>query len=292
MRRRYPDLGFPLYRKIIDQLSPGTNIGLHGLGEPTLHPNLVDMVQYSKTKGMYVYFNTNLSTNCLKLLSRIVRSGLDELRVSLSASSVHAYYAYTGRDCYNRVVNNLSHLISLRQGEARPLLRIVFVLSKNNMNQLLPLIDLCDQIGIEQLSVQLMQNWGNSDCRDYRQEYDTRKLAYIRQAIDNLDNKIQITLPPLFDEASHRHPLHPGQCQWPVNALWITAAGMVTPCCNLHEPAIHCLGDVSKQSLLDIWHGSRLSKFRLRYHADEVSACRTCPMHHGAFKKYQYLHGE
>ena len=100
--------------------------------------------------------------------------------------------------------------------------------------------------------------------------------------------RVQVVLPfpetgPVADAGAQ-----PGRCQWPFNATWITAAGDVTPCCNLHDPRHIRFGDAFREPLASIWRGRAYADFRARYRADAVAACRTCPVHYGQFKSYRY----
>src|SRR5207247_1873038 len=81
MRNLYRDIPPRLFRSLVDQLKPGTRLGLHGLGEPTLHKDLVELIGYAKGRGLYVYFNPNHTVTTEAQMRVFVEDGVDELQV-------------------------------------------------------------------------------------------------------------------------------------------------------------------------------------------------------------------
>lgn len=46
------DIPFDLFKHIIDRIDSRYNVTLTGWGEPLLHPQLMEMIAYTKTKGI------------------------------------------------------------------------------------------------------------------------------------------------------------------------------------------------------------------------------------------------
>lgn len=59
-------------------------IDLCGLGEPLLHPNVVDYVKYLTDKNFYSRITTNAHLLTKDLSDKLIKAGLNELRVSIS----------------------------------------------------------------------------------------------------------------------------------------------------------------------------------------------------------------
>ena len=81
------DMSWALFTRIVDQVPGLSRAVLHGIGEPMLVKNLPKMVRYLKDRGAYVLFNTNGTVLSEKNGRALIAAGLDELRVSLDASS-------------------------------------------------------------------------------------------------------------------------------------------------------------------------------------------------------------
>lgn len=82
MTRPVMDLDFNLYQRVIDECSKNKiySVSLYALGEPMLHPRIMQMIDYAKLKGIS-YVDT--STNATKDLKPLINSGLDEIIISL-----------------------------------------------------------------------------------------------------------------------------------------------------------------------------------------------------------------
>ena len=78
-------LDFEVYKRLIDE---GVQNGLcsikyNYLGEPTLHPQIVEMIEYAKAAGVLdVMFNTNATRLDAELSRRLIASGLDKHLIS------------------------------------------------------------------------------------------------------------------------------------------------------------------------------------------------------------------
>ena len=97
-RDRHGEL-FPmeLWRKIADECGAyGAWMRCTGGGEPMLHAQMVDMIEYAKAKGARVWLNTNGSMfgPTLKLrrkLERIMAVGIDLIEFSMDAADAETY---------------------------------------------------------------------------------------------------------------------------------------------------------------------------------------------------------
>ena len=75
-----------LFRKIIDE---GSEYKLWGVklsyrGEPLLHPDIAEMVDYAKKKGVLdIYFNTNGMLLDSRMCEKLIDAGLDRISVSV-----------------------------------------------------------------------------------------------------------------------------------------------------------------------------------------------------------------
>lgn len=293
MRNLYRDMPADRFRAIVDQLKPGTHLGLHGLGEPTLHKELVPLVRYAKDRGLYVYFNTNHTVATDAQMKGLVDAGLDEMRISMSAGTREGFEAYSGKDLFGALVDRTRRMVAIRGDRKRPLLRLIFVLTKASRSEFARVVALADELGVDELQVQTHLDWGKPPSADEPPgglgltvpEVEAMRPEIVAAASSALRVRVVLPFPPTGPIAEGAQP---GRCQWPFNATWITADGAVTPCCNLHDPRQIRFGDAFRDRLDQIWLGPEYEEFRARYRADAVDACRSCPVHYGQFKSYRY----
>src|SRR4051812_13867559 len=91
----------PLWQKIADEAGPyAAWLRCTGGGEPMLHPQMVDMVEYAKARGARVWMNTNGSMfgplpAYRRRLERLIAAGIDLIEFSMDAGDA-ATYAQAG----------------------------------------------------------------------------------------------------------------------------------------------------------------------------------------------------
>lgn len=106
-----------IYREIIDEIAMyDSSLRIFGWGEPLIHPQLIEMIEYAKYQNIEM---TNLITNGLALNEELslglVEAGLDVLEISLDAFTPKTYEKIRGsaRD-FDRIVRNVHRYIELR----------------------------------------------------------------------------------------------------------------------------------------------------------------------------------
>ena len=107
------DLGWDEFRAVVDQFPVLERVLLHGIGEPLLNRDLVRMVAHLKARGAAVLFNSNAITLSARLGEALIGAGLDEVRVSLDASTRETYARIRGVDAFDKVIANLERFAAL-----------------------------------------------------------------------------------------------------------------------------------------------------------------------------------
>ena len=79
-----PHMDFQVYQRTINKLKDLriVFVAIFG-GEPTLHPQLIDMIKYAHSKGRKVFLSTDITTVTTELLREIVKAGTDIICFSL-----------------------------------------------------------------------------------------------------------------------------------------------------------------------------------------------------------------
>ncbi len=93
------------------------------LGEPLLHPDLLEMIRYAKSAGLpSVEINTNAVALTPELSRGLVAAGLDEIVFSLDGIDAESYESIRLGASYEQVVENIEGFLRLRQeaGAKRP----------------------------------------------------------------------------------------------------------------------------------------------------------------------------
>lgn len=129
-----------LFKSAIDEIGDYVfSLYMYNWGEPLLHRQTPEMIQYAKTKEMNVVMSTNLS---LKLsdeyIDRLVRSGLDQLIVSLDGTTAETYVKYRLRGDFQLVCENMLRIQAVKKKLRLQKPEIVwqFLVFKHNEHQI------------------------------------------------------------------------------------------------------------------------------------------------------------
>lgn len=116
---------FDLVKKILDQATEHGLLAFNfgGLGEPTLHPQVLDIIRYAKDKGVV---DVNMHTNGTRLSPEFNRkfldSGLDRIIISLDSADKETYEKIRVGAQFDKVCTAVEDLV--RQRNAHPTSRM------------------------------------------------------------------------------------------------------------------------------------------------------------------------
>jgi hypothetical protein len=110
---------FPMniFTKIADEIGnyPWSILRFHGRGEPLLHPNYIEMIEYAKKAGVGTVTSfTNAILLDEKKTEQILNSGLDLLELSIDAYTEDLYRTFRGTNYFKQVVKNAENFIRAR----------------------------------------------------------------------------------------------------------------------------------------------------------------------------------
>jgi len=290
-REPQKDLGWEEFRRVVDQFPALDRVLLHGIGEPLLNRELPRMIGHLKARGATVLFNSNVITLGLRQGRALIEAGLDELRVSLDATTPATYARVRGVDAFARVVNNLERFAALR-GElatTTPRVSLWFTALRDNIEEIPGLVPLATSVGASAIHLQ-------------RLVYNGLGLATVEQSLYGGLHAREVALLEATNVAARAAgvefsasgatapevSLSPGDaarpwsaCRRPWTLVYVTVHGNALPCCiapwiteDYHGIV---LGNLFEQPLADIWWGERYVGFRQAIQTDEPpEPCRGC----------------
>lgn len=280
---------------ITDQLPELEQIFLHGIGEPLLNKELLEIIRHLKGRAVYVLFNSNGTLLSGQAQHGLIQAGLDELRISLDAASPQGYQKIRNSDKYEQVIENLRSFIMLQKQQrvTHPKLSLWFLGTKNNISELPGFVKLAAEIGIGEVYLQRLvyfqddNGYGLAKGSMTLQNSTDGSSALIEQS-QQMAAKLGIQFKAsglsrpsesLRGKAAAKLPW--GKCHRPSTLMYITANGNVLPCCispfSSADYASIILGNVFKESLTEIWSGSRYRNFRNEHQTETPpKCCRGC----------------
>lgn len=145
-------LNFNVVTELLDELADmGTGeIYLAGGGEPFLHPQIMEVVQQIKDRGMTCHINTNFTRVTKDTAQALIDMGIDHLIVSLWAASAQTYarlHPNKSAATFHQIKDVLGYLIDAKT--SRPYVKIYNVIFNQNYHEFDEMIDLALELGAD-----------------------------------------------------------------------------------------------------------------------------------------------
>jgi len=244
------DMDIGLFRAIIDQAAEHTQlVDLCLAGESLLHPQVFDAIEHVKARGMRAYLQTNGNPVDRATARRLAASGLDFLSFSIDGASAETYTAIRSGGDLARVERNLEGFIAeRRQAGSGPFTIVQLIAQRRNAMEL----------------EAFRHRWRDSGVDAVR----IKPLILNREHGERIGDQLLRPAPP------GPHP----PCVRTWRGLAVYWDGTAVPCCwdlDGCEP----LGNLTHDSLIDVWRGQTLSGLRRLQAAgryDEIPLCRSC----------------
>ncbi len=294
-------LSLSQFEAIVDQFPTVRRAVLHGVGEPLLNDELPEMVRMLKELGATALFNTNATLLDSEWASRLIESGLDELRCSIDGVNPETYARVRGAALLPKVIENLRRMVTLQRerGVERPRLSLWITVMRENLAEIPDLIRLAADVGVPEVHVQRLVYFldgGDKETglMDPAQAVfgvsDQRKEDILRRS-EELARQLGVTLRASggTDPHSSLARAEPGERPWsactrPWTTTYITANGNVLPCCispfaTTEYPSL-IMGNLFERPFAEIWNDEPYQGWReALLSSSPRKACSGCGVH-------------
>lgn len=260
--------------KIIDKLVDAEVFELVFTGgEPTLHPDFLNILSYALDKGLKASFITNANSMTKELAKKIARLGVQAAQISLHGSTEQLHDSLTHtKNSFQKAMRGIDYLIS--QGIH---LNLNMTVCKENKHDVFNTAKLAKEYGMKSFSMTRFiasgEGLANVDSIGLVKE----DLESILDQIEKIDKELGIELSvltpiPLCSISKPGLVLNRmSRCDGGISWCAISPAGKVRLCTNSNEIA----GDLNTESLEDIWQNS--STFMRCQNLEQVpDECKTC----------------
>src|SRR5580698_8723166 len=289
------DMSWQLFCSIVDQIPNLARAVLHGVGEPMLVKNLPRMVRYLKDRGAYVLFNTNGTVLNEKNGRALIEAELDELRVSFDAANAESYRAIRGKNYFHRILKNVRAFRELqeREGKVKPRVSAWLTGLHETIEQLPDFVRVAADTGVKEVYLQRLVFFAENAIGKARPDQALYEQLSGEEAI-HIDRAAAVAASLGVTFSASGAASEPGMslkrhdsgspwslCRRPWTVMYITANGRALPCCiapfSQRGYENYTLGDVTQQTLREIWQGPAYQAFRRALQSDKPpAACANC----------------
>lgn len=249
---------------IITQLASlcrGITIILTG-GEPTLHPNIVEICKMIKSFGFYIEINTNgsLLPDYPELLETV-----DIFNISLDGSKQEIHEALRGHGTYQRTLNAISFL-----QKKKAFFTIVPTITSRNIDDMPGLLIKYNELDCT-FRNNVFMKLGKGEINS-QLAVQPEKLCTLFHQIDRLrTDRKNIPFKKLIPDRYVRKIC----CGMGVCTISISPEGDVFPCQLMHIPAFK-MGNIHVSSIEDIYWNSSITDFLRGLNVIQFDKCKSC----------------
>lgn len=248
------DIEFGRFTQVIDALDDLRHIELQGEGEPLLHPDFFQMIQYARRRSpnVRISFITNGSLFTHDNISRIIDSSVNSILVSIESADEDEFRNIRGGKL-SKVKRGIKDLVD-RKNQSCSALKVGFAVTvlKQTVNQINTIGELYKQLGMDGGIV--IQRLQSMDC--YAQFYDSEMKDSIPNASDRArlkgliagDMALREALFAFSQEKNFYSDLFSSvrrgsnTCAWLENGLYMSANGIACSCCFIKDSQRDGLG--------------------------------------------------
>ncbi|MBI4710002.1 MAG: radical SAM protein, partial [Nitrospirae bacterium] len=285
------DMPREMFSNILDMLPHAYRVTLVGLGEPLLHPHIIDIIADASSRGRRVGIVTNAMSLDMALSKELIRAGLKSIAFSVDGSNQEtASFVRQGTD-FHRVIDNIKTFTELSAFKKHISTAVFTAVSAKTFQHLEQLIDVVAQLGVKVLmlsDLNFRQNVNDSLCKnaDDRVKLTVKNAityAFLKKlpvlSVHGLEEfglakryKNFLLLPPaqLYQRSATRT-----YCCSPWQTIPVDVHGIMTVCdCQPENIA----GNLFARPFSEIWNGKTMVQYRRRMLSlNPPAICKICP---------------
>jgi MoaA/NifB/PqqE/SkfB family radical SAM enzyme len=259
-------LSWEIFRKAEPFFKYASRVLFGGFGEAFLHPEYLQMLGEIKKSRTSVYVFTNGILLTEEVGRRLVDLQMDMVCVSLGGASRETYRKIRGVDALDTVAANLRAISEYKRakGARKPLLSFNIVAMKSLLPELEHIVLLARDAGVELIAFPNLVVQGaemRSESLWLNPEPAERAFAHAAGLAKFLG----------IEFVSPKFCISRSGCIDPFRRMNVNWDGTVMSCAMER----YLVGDLTEQSIGEIWNGTGLIALRRRLHDDGVE--RVCP---------------
>jgi len=262
-KRQKGSMPLALFKKAIDEISRFTyKVSLYNLGEPFLHNDIFEMINYASKKNISVSLATNGILLDQPRMIRLLDSGCEDLIFSLDAATSETYGKLRQGGDFQKLKENIAYLLRLRSqaGKLIPKVAANFIVTRENESEMADFQKLGESLGVDICSFSLL--W-KQDLGDSLHEKQTRELLPVSRPEFNR-----------YQNAAARKK----SCAWAWKKAVINWDGNVVACCYDYN-SLEVMGNIYAEPFKSIWNNRKFRRLRRVVKQDRRDSllCSQCP---------------
>lgn len=247
-------IGYDCFQGLVEELAGlgVKSVVLKGGGEPTVHPQINEMLDAVKDAGLDLGLITNGSLPHKRTADAILRCA-DWVRVSLDAANAHVHQQIHGTKDFHKIIRHVEYLAT---NTSRTLLGLNFVAEPRNHDQILSFAQMGKSLAVAYVNIRCVFDRENPLTEEVRAVM--RQQAAAAKAIE--DDRFKVMLGDFTESyltADADQPFPYKKCLGPNMVGVVGADSEVYACCFLRGNMDFSFGNLEEQTFDQIWRGKR-----------------------------------
>ena len=264
------------FRSLEPIMDIAEEVTLMGWGEPTIHPNFIEMLEIINRHSARKYFCSN-GMNLKKIKNAIFDYNVDVFAISLDGATDETNSRIRRGSNINEITEDLKDIVRIKKerGLKYPWINFVFCAMNSNLHELPDLVRLAAEIGIEEVKVVYLTVFEEELLSESLWGHKDRVREVFEEAITVSEELgIALKLPHYIGEDEAGDKLHK-DCFVSWRDFFVGSDGYVRPC--MSTPVQFFQYDRNRE-FVDMWNAPEYQNYR-RIVNDQVnmdSPCKRC----------------
>ena len=274
------DMEQSLFDRILSQIKEDKPaVHLQGWGEPLIQDGFISFLQQLARAGIASSFTTNGTIMTEKLAESLVDSGVGGITFSMAGACSKTQDRLRGQGSFALLKKSIALFIKVKRGFStkKPYVAVSYLLTPETVKELPKAVAWCRKVGVDSfVTVFLTQTAGQAQKHvEFLPSKQSAKRFRLLRMLTNLHavcGSMKLNMRPFFPTIT------PVCDKNPVNSLFISANGDVSPCVFLAPPVKNgimwqrggsdfcqqalVMGNANSLTLKEIWQSDKYRIFR------------------------------
>jgi MoaA/NifB/PqqE/SkfB family radical SAM enzyme len=258
------EMSIDMFKGLLQNIDGEKEIILADWGEPLIHPDIIEMIKYAKSKSHKVSLTSNGMALDTAMQRRLIASGLDHI-----AFSVDSVKGNPLAHLNQPALKNIESFMRLKLG-GNPDVTLTTTIHKHREQDVFDVLDFAKDAGINKVNLLRLDVRFNKQLEKPNAEEERKLFSELEKHAKNLGVTVNFLPIAVFDgparfmyrrinKALYRFGRY---CPETYNQCFVNIDGFVTPCVAI---PFHVIGDLKKERLDDIWKNEKFKEFRNNY---------------------------
>jgi len=258
MPKGFMDLDY--FKRLIDSVEKyAILLTFQNWGEPLLHPNIIEMVEYASQNSIFTVISSNFSQRLdSSFLERLMHSGLNVLHIDVDGTTQEVYERYRIGGNLDWVLDNLRKVVEIKSKSpgVSTLIETAMIVSSHNEHQL----------------------------DDYRELMNRYKVDRVEVSRLQLNPNMSLEWLPSLEEYRYNNYTIPdgpsNSCERLYNNMIVNWDGRISPCALTYDAKSEFAYSPAPALVLEEWNNSFFQSARRSFkqpeEGDVETICKTC----------------